>query len=385
MHIVLLVLKVLGITLLIILGLILLLVLLLLVAPFTYQIDGSYHEDPRASIRIRWLAFVIDLKGCYQEQKFLYYLKSFGFMVSTNDENNKHYKPPAEEEEDFTSVPTTVLPNLEDELDAFDKEQEAEGALVPAEVTGTDPEGAETSGTLPAVSEDELPTVVEEQLPAPGEEGGWFHPLEWLGDKIQNGLSKFTDALSHSVESMVEHVTSFFEKINLFFDELPEKIHNKIGEISFKTIDFLVNIKDNINQLLKKKDFILKKYRQVRKLLDKDYTKKFLSNLKKFCMKAVKHVRPRKLKGDIRFGLEDPAQTGQMLGAVSLLIPIYKKGLRIHPNFNEKEFEGDISIKGRVIVGVMALLAIRYFVNLNTYKTVRAVMKIMNTPKKKAK
>ena len=80
-HVLLLILKVLGITLLILLGILILVFLLVLLAPFRYTIDAEYYGDIRAVGRIRWLCFVLDLKGIYGNSRFIYYMKYFGFTI----------------------------------------------------------------------------------------------------------------------------------------------------------------------------------------------------------------------------------------------------------------------------------------------------------------
>ncbi|MDE7367038.1 MAG: hypothetical protein K2N24_06765, partial [Lachnospiraceae bacterium] len=59
-QVLLIILKVLGITLLILLGIVILVVLLALIAPFCYTLDAEYYGDIKAVGRIRWLCFVLD-------------------------------------------------------------------------------------------------------------------------------------------------------------------------------------------------------------------------------------------------------------------------------------------------------------------------------------
>ena len=129
-HVILLILKVLGITLLILLGIVLLLVLLLLLAPFHYTIDAEYYGDVKAVGRIQWLCFVLDLKGVYGNNKFLYYLKSFGFMISTNDEEDKHYRAISDEEAESDKSSDKAKPSeaekvpvkvVEDEFETYEQ------------------------------------------------------------------------------------------------------------------------------------------------------------------------------------------------------------------------------------------------------------------------
>lgn len=71
MHIVLLILKILGILLLVLLGLLLLVLLAVLFVPVRYQLQGMWKEDKWASVKVSWLLSVISFKGAYEMEKGL--------------------------------------------------------------------------------------------------------------------------------------------------------------------------------------------------------------------------------------------------------------------------------------------------------------------------
>lgn len=62
----------------------------------------------------------------------------------------------------------------------------------------------------------------------------------------------------------------------------------------------------------------------------------------------AKHLRPRKLKGTVRFGLDDPYHTGQVLAGLSVLYPFYGERISIIPDFEEKVLEGNVYAKGHI-------------------------------------
>lgn len=61
-----------------------------------------------------------------------------------------------------------------------------------------------------------------------------------------------------------------------------------------------------------------------------------------------KHTLPRKIKGHITFGFEEPSFTGQTLAALSMIAPLYKGKFKVVPMFNQKILEGDIDMRGHV-------------------------------------
>lgn len=317
-HVILLILKVLGITLLILLGIVLLLVLLLLLAPFHYTIDAEYYGDVKAVGRIQWLCFVLDLKGVYGNNKFLYYLKSFGFMISTNDEEDKHYRAVSDEEAESDK--------------SSDKAKPSEAEKVPVKVV-----------------EDEFETYEQEQKP-----------------KSEPQKKSIFMRIYEGIESGLEWVVT-----------IPMRVHDKISELMARILDFFANLAENMNKVIKKRDIILQKITGVRSLLEKPYTKKVLKDGKVLLKKMWKHVRPRKLQGSIHFGLEDPATTGQLLGVVGMLYPVYRNHFVIAPDFEQQIFEGKIYAKGRVQIGRMTFLALRFMLTRDFFKTVQRARTII--------
>lgn len=315
-HVILLILKVLGITLLILLGIVLLLVLLLLLAPFHYTIDAEYYGDVKAVGRIQWLCFVLDLKGVYGNNKFLYYLKSFGFMISTNDEEDKHYRAVSDEEAERGK--------------SSSKAKASEAEKVPVKVVEDDFESYEQ----------ELETEPQKKS---------------IFMRIYEGI-----------ESGLEWVVT-----------IPMRVHDKISELMARILDFFSNLAENMNKVIKKRDMILQKITGVRSLLEKPYTKKVLKDGKVLLKKMWKHVRPRKLQGNIHFGLEDPATTGQLLGVVGMLYPVYRNHFVIAPDFEQQIFEGKIYAKGRVQIGRMTFLALRFMLTRDFFKTVQRARTII--------
>ena len=71
MHIVLLILKILGIILLVLFGLLLLVLCTVLFVPVRYQISGSWKEEKWGRVRVSWLLSAICVNGSYEKEKGL--------------------------------------------------------------------------------------------------------------------------------------------------------------------------------------------------------------------------------------------------------------------------------------------------------------------------
>jgi len=100
-----------------------------------------------------------------------------------------------------------------------------------------------------------------------------------------------------------------------------------------------------------------KKY-TIRKMCDKiiaikefitdEKHKSALKVIKKELFRLLRVLRPKKLRGYVLFGCEDPYNTGQILAILSVLYPWYAEAVEIEPNFEEKILKTDFSAKGKI-------------------------------------
>lgn len=359
-HVLLLILKVLGITLLILLGIVILVLLLVLLAPFHYTIDAEYYGDIRAVGRIRWLCFVLDLKGIYGNSKFLYYLKSFGFTISTNDETDKHYRrdkekaEPPDEPKAELDVPVRLV---EDDFDSFVKEQTT---------------GEQESAPKVPVAEGKHPINEKEEGWKLTEKGTDASGTELIQSKKETRPDKEPDKRGFflRIHDKVKQAVEWFTTI-------PMRIHYKISEILSRILDFFANIKENMNRLVEKRNEILDKLKIVREFLQRESTGTAWKDTKTYLLKVWKHIRPKQFHGTVHFGMEDPSSTGQILGAMSLLMPLYQDHIVVAPDFEQKILEGQLYAKGRVRIGFFLMTTLRILLNRNMMQTIQEARTIL--------
>lgn len=87
--------------------------------------------------------------------------------------------------------------------------------------------------------------------------------------------------------------------------------------------------------------------------------------------KILKHVLPKKVRGYIRFGFEDPSTTGQLLGAAGLLLPVIPEKLRLIPDFQEQCLEADVTVRGRIVLFVVLKNGLAFYRNRAVQKVIR--------------
>lgn len=93
---------------------------------------------------------------------------------------------------------------------------------------------------------------------------------------------------------------------------------------------------------------VQKKYRSFRSIITDEKNRKTFRLVKKQSGALIRHILPRKLKGWICFGFEDPYYTGKVLTIISPFYGLYGKNISIEPVFDEKVLTGELCISGRM-------------------------------------
>ncbi len=98
-----------------------------------------------------------------------------------------------------------------------------------------------------------------------------------------------------------------------------------------------------------------------------------------YLMKLLKHIRPRRIKGEAEFGFDDPASTGQLLGFIGSLYPVLPKKLEIIPNFQKSVFTCDLFLGGHLFL----VYVIVYIVKILRLKEVKGLIKRISIGRRK--
>lgn len=108
---------------------------------------------------------------------------------------------------------------------------------------------------------------------------------------------------------------------------------------------------------------ICDKIKKAKKLLKSEQMKRTKTWMFKEIKALIFHIKPKKLQGNIRFGMEDPCLTGEILAVAGVFYPLYGEYFTIEPFFEEQILEGEVFFRGRIYGIYFALLAWRIFQN----------------------
>ena len=100
-------------------------------------------------------------------------------------------------------------------------------------------------------------------------------------------------------------------------------------------------------------------------LWDKPQGKEAVSHVFQEVKYLLKKIKPTTIEGDIVFGTGDPASTGQIIGGIAALYGAIPGTVKITPDFEEKIYEGNLRLKGKIRLIHVLVIVIRLIADKN--------------------
>ncbi len=157
---------------------------------------------------------------------------------------------------------------------------------------------------------------------------------------------------------------------------------NDAEEQTYPFIEFIRNIYDKLLAFFHKISDAFTEIEQKKKKLDhlfdmiEDERNKNAAVLSLSAVKKILlHLAPRKIKGKLHIGMEDPDKTGSVLMYAALIYPIYKKQINIVPDFEQEIIEGNVKLRGRCIVFVPLIQLIKLYINKDFRRLLKNIRK----------
>ena len=113
------------------------------------------------------------------------------------------------------------------------------------------------------------------------------------------------------------------------------------------------------------------------KVYNSERFSKAKNDLKQYAGIILRILKPDRLEGYIRFGLEDPANTGYILGVLACMLPFYQEFLTIEPDFTRQIVSGHLNGNGKIRLVSVVKLAIQVILNKNLIKVTKKVQTIL--------
>ena len=141
----------------------------------------------------------------------------------------------------------------------------------------------------------------------------------------------------------------------------------KIKEIIEKVKNKFRNICDTIKKIKSEYDFY-------KELWDRPEGKAAVKKIFGQVWYLLKKIKPSKISGDLIFGTGDPAVTGQVIGAIAAIYGFIPETLQIVPDFEEKRYEGNLYIRGKLRMIHVIIIAVKLIADRNFRYVIKKIM-----------
>ena len=294
------ILKIIGIVIASVTGLMLILVLLFLLSPVRYKGRIKFDGSPLITARGSYLFHIVSVHFDMNSEGSDFSVRIFGHKLRNRDDKKK------------SGHRTSGHPSR----------QEFAGNLPRVEISDNPP-GESKSGQDSQSSNENIFTDQPEQ-------GNAIHITQdkkGIFKKAKDIYNKVIAKIKRIYEGLIGKIKKIYHKITSMADNITEKRDRLFSEIN-----------DPVN----KRGF------------------RFAIDLVK---KLIKHILPGKYSIFIRFGTDDPAVTGELVGLVYTFAVTTGLNVRVNPDFENKVFECDIPFKGRICIIRLVIWAIKAYRN----------------------
>jgi len=376
-HILLLILKIIGIILLSVIGLLLLAVLSVLFIPVRYKAKGDYHKEFTGKLHIGWFLNALRLDVSF-DKELKARARVLFFTLYDSDKNKDEAKAGKSYNTSDTHSSGDKNRNKDKEKNVFDdmKDETAGGDIAVSEAGSVKRSEHESYGDAQRTAE----PVEKENEAGAGKVSdknkvGQTECAECVGNaekppsevkKAENATSVIVNKVNgetgvHSDGKISEKqpdITSAKKNPGIIAC-LKKRIHSLTDKIK----SIIKKTKRKIRAVIRSKDKLKKKIDDIKMIINDEANKEMVRLLYSQLKALFKEIMPVKYKINIHYGCDDPYRTGQLLMYISVFYGLSGINMNITPDFNEKILEGDIYIKGRVRICKLLMIVFRVYRN----------------------
>lgn len=351
LHILGIIVKIIGILLLVLLGLIVAIILAVLFVPVGYRLQGERTEgEISGKASVYWLFHLIHVRIQYLDKKMNPEIYILGIPVLSvkrklQERKNTARKEDASGREDAVKRrDASSGKDAAQRRDASNREDIAEKKVVS--------DKKPLSGNKPVTETQEKPAA-EERIE--------IQEKLIIEKKPETANTAEADKIAESGKIIQKENKENF-LIRMFYSI--KSVILRILQIPQKIISRFRKMKLTIKRICDK----IKRWKEFVTL---DTTKRTLQFLLGRGMGILKHILPKRMKGNLVYGFDDPALTGQLLGVFAVFYPVYRNRLQVTPVFDHAVLEGKVELKGRIFTVYLAVQALRILLQKDvktTYK-----------------
>lgn len=321
--------------------------------PVRYRAAGKYYENETEFItNISWLMHIISLRVESDGSKFSYTLRVFGKKLRLSKGSKR-------KEKKVKGHKNKKIINKKAEL--------KKSAVSKNGKDNAEPEKAENMDERLVVQSQNTQNIDGHIKTIPENVKDEYDKTDDVNDKNIQSVSENENKSEKIVEekNIFSKIFSIIKKIPQFFTKAADAIKNFINTV--KKMWSAINSG-------KEKAVLVKEFVFGHDCLD------FVCVVKDNVLHLWRHIKPKIVKVEMTIGFDDPAVTGQMLGAIAAFCGAAGIMPCVTPDFEKRVFKGEIEIKGRVTVFVLLKILIKVYFSeelkgfKKSYKSIREVL-----------
>lgn len=313
--------------------LLLILSVIILLVPIRYQAKGEYLEKkPKVNGKVTWFFYLVYMSFAY-ESDFCMQVRVLGFKIFDTEKEKQKKKTGNQEEyvEDIAVEEKTEEIKIEDhfsknEADIQNQEVEKEAVV----------------------------------------ENAGASSLEQLEQRQRSSSEK------NFYESEFKEETKEKEKVTL---------REKITSIKLKIVEIIEKIKDVISKIREGK----LKIEHYLELWNRRSTQITFQRAKKKLGKMITAILPRKWKLEGSLGFDNPCTTGQLMGVLGAMYPLFGNRVQIIPDFENEIIELQGNIKGHIRLGNLVYQLVSLLLNPHCFKFIKMIFDELGNSKNSKK
>ena len=349
LHILLFLLKLVGIVLLVILGLIVLILAVVLFTPVRYRIGASKYQSIQSEGRVTWLfgliKMIFQLDTGAEEGKCLHLSFRIAWLKLYDNQKPKEKR---------------IKPQKSRKTKSEHKSDQAKPKDQPSQTRQEEPKTQIPKLQQAAEERNETPKRVRSEMPKTAQQDRILREEKSGAENAETLLEGTKESVSEKVFRLVK---GFADKLLMLIRgifsvicsvlKIPSKIMNGIGKLE-----------NLFTRIREKKEAFLSFYYEEH---NHQWFMAFWQRLKKLLLKIL----PKADKLYLHFGFDDPATTGQVLGGLSILYPVCGEKMELYPEFNEEVLEGEVRFHGCIRPVVLVIFAAKSFLNKQFFAIVK--------------
>lgn len=341
LHILLLLLKIIGIIILSILGTIILVLLCVLFVPVRYRIEVARKEGENelpvvVQAKVTWLLHFINVLVRYSTEFYLRVRLLFipVFRLPRKEKKKREKRKKKEKGEEKKEE----IDEKEEREKEREKEREERKKIEENEAEhGKEAIEKSSKPSRDEKKEEEIPRItVKRKERETGENTGSAKAAE--AEQSKNFV--------HKLRAIREKIQNFIENIQYTIRNICDKIKAIWNDIQYYS--------DLVKSDVFQDTFILCK--------------------KELC-RLLKGILPGTFEADMVVGMDDPAATGQILAVCGMLYPVFGEHMNVVGDFEQKRLEGRIFMKGRIYGITLLYVCLKIYFNKNVKKLYKLLKK----------